>query len=81
MSYWDNLFNQKLKEVLHSKHEDYVFASLSPRQSGNCARELIAKEYYQQKQKIEDLEKIKQELLDDKAMLIREKFELEKLWK
>mgnify|MGYP000396926394 CR=1 FL=1 len=57
MSLWDKLFTEKCKEVLNSKHEKYISASLSPRASGYCAREQIAEEYYAQADRIAELEK------------------------
>ena len=56
MSLWDKLFTEKCKEVLHSKHEKYISASLSPRANGSCAREQIAEEYYAQADRIAELE-------------------------
>lgn len=56
MSQWDKLFEEKIKEVLHSKHRDYVYASLSPTACGNVARALIAEEYYAQADRIAELE-------------------------
>ena len=61
MSLWDKLFTEKCKEVLNSKHEKYISASLSPRASGYCAREQIAEEYYAQADRIAELEKLLQE--------------------
>ena len=57
MSQWDKLFQQKLKEVMHHKHRDYEYASLSPTASGNVARALIAEEYSAQADRIAELQK------------------------
>lgn len=52
MTKWDELFKAKLWEVMSSKSKWNIFASMSPRANGSCAREQIAEEYYAQQAEI-----------------------------
>jgi hypothetical protein len=61
MNTWDKLFQQKLQEVLNKDNKHYLFATMSPTAQGNCARELIAEEYYAQ---LEELDKTERKYKD-----------------
>lgn len=69
MNTWDKLFEQKLQEVLNKDNKHYLFATMSPTAQGNCARELIAEEYYAQLEELDKASAVIQDLMTAVTLL------------
>lgn len=69
MNTWDKLFEQKLQEVLNKDNKHHLFATMSPTAQGNCARELIAEEYYAQLEELDKASVVIQDLMTAVTLL------------